>query len=46
MAAGFFFEKEFHYKKSVVHYMSVKYDWDRSDIIMIGETVPVKGFYV
>ena len=43
---AFFVVKRFHYKKSVVHYISVKYDLPITDIIMIGETVHVKGFYV
>ena len=42
----FFVEKGFHCKKNVVHYKSVKKDLPVTDIIMIGETVPVKGFCV
>lgn len=44
MATGFFVVKRFHYKKIVVHYKTVKNDLPETDIIMIGETVPVKGF--
>ena len=46
MTAGFFVEKEFHYKKTVVHYKSVNYVLQQTDIIMIRGNVPVKGFYV